>query len=323
MSKNKISISLLALLLMVLSINIGAIYAKPPTDVEPPRMYIIYPPANGAVEGIITMKVNAWDTLNDVLFVKCDIDAINYHKIDYSAPYTFVWDTRTVPNKEYFIRFTASDNAGLNGGIDNNIITRTIKVTVDNGGSPPTVKITSPKNGATVQKKIWIRATATDTAGIKQVEFYINGKLVNIDKTGPYEWLWNTFQYQNQQYFIKARAVDISGNVAVHIIKITVNNPDNIDPRVKITYPSADAVFDPGVKINVRINYWDNKQMVKVEFYFDGSLQETKTDNLGTIGNVWFKLLLPYKNGTHVIKAIGYDAAGNKDFAQVRIFIVG
>lgn len=323
MKKNRLTINILALLLIVLSINIGAIYARPPDDFDPPKMFILYPPANGAVEGIITMQVNAWDELNDVWYVQVDINAINYHKIDYIAPYTFVWDTRTVPNGVYYISFTASDNAGFDGILDNNIITRTIKVTVDNGGTPPTVRITSPTNGATVQKKVMIKATATDTAGIKQVEFYIDNKLVAVDKTGPYEWEWNTFQYINKQYTIKAIAVDLSGNVATHSIMVTVNNLDLVDPTVTILYPGADQIFNPGAKIIVRIKYSDNMQMQKVELYLDGTLIETATQNLGTYGILEFKVLLPYTNGPKILKAIGYDAAGHKDLTQVRIFVMG
>jgi hypothetical protein len=133
MKKNFTRISLLFFFaLLLIPLGFSNVNAKPADDFKPPILIINSPQPNNVLDGVVRMKAFARDLLNDVAFVSCDINKINYHKTDVSAPYIFVWDTRKVSDGVYYIKFTASDNAASHGGIENNIATRTVRVIVDN-----------------------------------------------------------------------------------------------------------------------------------------------------------------------------------------------
>ena len=56
----------------------------------------------------------------------------------------------------------------------------------------PTVKITSPANGATVSSPTTVIATASDKSGISKVEFYVDWNLQAIISAPPYNFVWTT-----------------------------------------------------------------------------------------------------------------------------------
>ena len=63
--------------------------------------------------------------------------------------------------------------------------------------TPPSVSITSVAAGSTVNEMVTITADADDNEGASKVEFYINDELVETDTESPYEYVWNTTEYDN------------------------------------------------------------------------------------------------------------------------------
>lgn len=88
----------------------------------------------------------------------------------------------------------------------------------------PTVNITSPINQSTVGGTITITATATDSAGIAIVDFYVDSKFLGSATTAPYTVSLNTTSLSNGQHTITAIAYDRLGNFAQSVVTITVNN---------------------------------------------------------------------------------------------------
>jgi len=78
--------------------------------------------------------------------------------------------------------------------------------------APPTVIITSPLDGAPLQRKQRIEAQAFDDVAVARVEFYVNGALLATDTTAPYVVYWNTRRAANGPNIIKAVAYDPRGN---------------------------------------------------------------------------------------------------------------
>jgi hypothetical protein len=69
-----------------------------------------------------------------------------------------------------------------------------------------------------------ITANATATAGIAQVEFYINGELVGNDTTAPYSYEWNpiiSFKGLSLSHTITVKAIDTLGQNATASINVT------------------------------------------------------------------------------------------------------
>ena len=77
----------------------------------------------------------------------------------------------------------------------------------------PSVSITSPAEGASLDRKQRIEAQAADNVRVARVEFYANGSLLSVDTSSPYSATWNTQRANKGTNVIKAVAYDSSGNV--------------------------------------------------------------------------------------------------------------
>jgi Bacterial Ig domain/Right handed beta helix region len=90
--------------------------------------------------------------------------------------------------------------------------------------SPLTVSITSPASGATVSGTINVGASATDSARVARVEFYLDNSLQATDTSSPYAWTWNTTSATNRSHTIMAKAYAAAGNAATASVTVTVSN---------------------------------------------------------------------------------------------------
>jgi hypothetical protein len=83
----------------------------------------------------------------------------------------------------------------------------------DRNGVAPTVTITSPDDGTTVIQglPVTVRATATDDVAVSSVSFTVNGQVVLVDTSQPYE---HTFTVPDTgTVLLGAMAADLGGNV--------------------------------------------------------------------------------------------------------------
>ena len=79
--------------------------------------------------------------------------------------------------------------------------------------TPPTVYISSHRSGQTVNEIITITVTTQDNEGISKVEFFIDDSLVLTDTESPYEYDWNTTQYEDlSEHIVKVISYDNSDN---------------------------------------------------------------------------------------------------------------
>ena len=92
--------------------------------------------------------------------------------------------------------------------------------------TPPSIALTSPTSGATyvAPATIPLGATATDSDGIKRVEFYANGAFIGQATTSPYQGTWSGVAAGT--YTLTARAYDTLGGTALSApVQVTVNQP--------------------------------------------------------------------------------------------------
>ena len=79
--------------------------------------------------------------------------------------------------------------------------------------TPPTVSISSHSSGQSVNEIITITVTTQDNEGISKVEFFIDDSLVLTDSESPYEYEWNTTQYEEgSEHIVKVISYDNSDN---------------------------------------------------------------------------------------------------------------
>ena len=78
--------------------------------------------------------------------------------------------------------------------------------------TPPTVSISSPVSGQTVNEVVTITVATQDNEGISRVEFFIDDSLMLTDSESPYQYEWNTTTYDDTSYIVKVISYDTSDN---------------------------------------------------------------------------------------------------------------
>jgi len=202
--------------------------------------------------------------------------------------------------------------------------------------SPPHVEVVFPVGGEVVGGEVLIKWEATDNGEITgiTIKYSPNNGLTwhrivrNTENDG--EYLWNTTGLEDgNEYLIQISAVDEVGNTGKDIsAKFTV---DNSKPSLAIEKPHLGKlyIFDREVlpilgqkaiiigKITIVAQATDELAgIAKVEFYIDGEYkaEDTTTPYEWTWEEKAF--------GTHTVKVIAYDNAGNKKSEEVEIFVI-
>ena len=91
----------------------------------------------------------------------------------------------------------------------------------------PTVSITAPAEGASVQNTITLSADATDDREVVGVQFLLDGSnLGSEDTSAPYTLSWNSTSVANGTHTISARARDSVNQTTSSVVTINVQNTD-------------------------------------------------------------------------------------------------
>ena len=215
-------------------------------DTEAPTVSITAPTAGATVSGTaVTLSANATDN-GSIASVRFRISG-SYDPPDITAaPYTLTWDSTAVTNGPHTITATATDAAG-------NSTDTTINVIVNNGGTNPTVSITSPTEGATVTgSTVSVSAVASDNIGVSGVQFKLDGADLGAEVTAePYTITWDSTTAVDGPHIISAVARDTDGNTTTSTdVNVTVDNTTVILlPDVVVTQLSyANGIFTSTVE---------------------------------------------------------------------------
>ena len=187
-------------------------------------------------------------------------------------------------------------------------------VSAGTGGTatPPSTAITSPVANAVLSGTVSIAATASDAAGVTNVEFDVDGTLLANSTTAPYRASWDTTSAGNGAHTLTTRATDAAGLVGASAgVVVTVNNggppppPDTTPPTIALTSPATGAIVSGSVAITAAAT--DNVGVTRVEFYIDNVLLSATSSSPYSAS--WNSSSA--SNATHTIGARAYDAAGN------------
>jgi hypothetical protein len=172
----------------------------------------------------------------------------------------------------------------------------------------PVVDILSPAAGASVSGNVTVSASATDNVGVVEARLMIDGSVVSVDTSAPYNFDWDTFSWNNGDHSLRVRAVDAAGNYADDVITVTVNNPtqDVTPPVVSIGSPAAGATVNGNVAITATAS--DNVAVAFVEFFVDGIWQGA--DATAPYSHIWDSTQVG--NGVHQITVVAEDTSGNR-----------
>jgi len=175
-------------------------------DQVSPTVAVTAPASGSSVSGTVAINASASDDVA-VLRVELYRDGGVLLGTDPTSPYSLSWDSTTVTPGAHTLYAKAYDQ-------DNVTTSATVSVTVLDA-TPPTVAITSPTNGSTVNKNanVTIAASAGDNVGVARVEIYVGTTLICSDTSSPYSCVWRTPNKAGVVSSLQAKAYDARGNV--------------------------------------------------------------------------------------------------------------
>ena len=158
-----------------------------------------------------------------------------------------LWQTLSAGS--HTITLTVSDGVGPDGTAIVNITVTTAVV-----NTPPTVAISSPLNGSTVQGVVVITGTASDNVNVSSVKVAIDSEAAaNATGTTSWSFSWNTNQskYPNGVHKITVTATDNVGLTATMSINVTVNNTISKPPVKPPEEKKDDTMLYIGIAVVV------------------------------------------------------------------------
>jgi hypothetical protein len=266
---------------------------------DPPSVSITNPGNGATVSGTFDITANAGDD-NGVDQVEFFVDGGSIGTDTNGADgWSVTWNSTSVTDGGHTISATATDTASQTAS-------DSIGVTADNVDEPPSVSITNPADGATVNGTFNITANASDDVGVDQVEFFVDGGSIGIDTNGADGWsiAWNSTSVTDGAHTISATATDTTFQTASDSVGVTVDNVDEL-PSISITNPANGATVSGNVDITA--NAGDDDGVDQVEFFVDGGSIGTDTNGADGWSVAWDSTSVA--DGSHTISATATDSA--------------
>lgn len=194
---------------------------------NPPQVTLTGPGDPNVYPGnTISLSVSATD---DVLLNKVTLtgsggtfnfsDVSNISQKTFSKNYNILLPADLLPGTSINFIATVLDSKG------SSVSGNTVNLNVPDDQNPPVVNITSPANGSEFNHKdvITITADATDDIGMKEVNFYLDGQLLNKDIQAPYSSSYTVPPLENDKVsIIKAEAIDLAGKISFSEVEVTL-----------------------------------------------------------------------------------------------------
>ncbi len=175
---------------------------------------ITAPSAGSTVKGSVLIQTTNNNNVN-VSKVEFYVDDVLKGSSS-SAPFQFTWKTDGLTWGTHALQAKAYDVLNQLMGSSPKV-----NVKVDN---PPSISVTSPANGATLNGTVSIQANASDDQGISRVEFYVDGGKLSEVAASPYTYGWDTTLFSNDFHVLRIVAVDTSSQSSESQITVSVNN---------------------------------------------------------------------------------------------------
>ena len=188
-------------------------------DSEPPVVTIFSPGNGSTVSGSVQVDVSASD--NELVGQVSLYANGNLIGSDTIAPYQFSWDSTGVADGSVILTASATDAAGNQGSSANVSVTVKNQVIVaPTDSAPPTVSISNPGNGATVNGMVTVAVSADDDVAVAKVQLYIDGQLTSSTNASSLSYKWNTRKVKSGSHSIQAIATDTSNktsNISIQV----------------------------------------------------------------------------------------------------------
>jgi len=184
---------------------------------NPPTVALTAPANNstGTIGTPITLSATAADSDGTIASVQFLDGSAPIGAADTSAPYSVNWTPATAGTHTLTAR--ATDNCGV-VAVSAAV---TVSISAPTGDTqPPTVDIAAPAELADeLAGSLQIMATASDTSGVANVEFQVDGVTIANSNTSPYSAVVDTNAYASGQHVLRVRARDTIGNQSAWVTR--------------------------------------------------------------------------------------------------------
>ncbi len=217
-----------------------------PNDSTAPTSVITSPTAGATIplNSLVVISGTASDIGGKVGGVEVSVDGgLTWHPASGRTSWTYSWNTPSVSGSVNIKTRAVDDSLNLEApgaGI-------TVNVGSGSDGTPPTVSMTAPANGATVTgTAVTVSANASDNVGVTSVQFLLDGaSLGSPDTAAPYSMAWNSTTASNGSHTLSARASDAAGNnTTATSVSVTVSN--GVVANTGLLSPTANAAVTSG-----------------------------------------------------------------------------
>jgi hypothetical protein len=153
-------------------------------------------------------------------------------------------------------------------GITDNLGVYVLRLDFTVSDPPPTVTITSPNPGDTVDGIVTIEATASDNigGGISKVDFFVDNTLIGTVTTTPYSYDWDSTTVSNGEHTLRAIATDTISQTDSYAIIVTVNN------GITVLSPNGGENFEVGTSREITWTSSPSVGDVKIEYSNDNGV---------------------------------------------------
>jgi len=271
-------------------------------DFTPPTVALTAPAEGQTVSGTVVLSATASD--NKAVTRVAFFVGTTQVGSDSTAPYSYSYNTRSMPNGAKVLTAKAYD------AVNNMGTSASVNVTFDNDYTPPTVTLTAPGEGETLAGTVAFTATASDTAGISKVVFFAGAITLGTDSSAPYSFSYNTRSMPNGAKVLTAKAYDAWNNVGPSApVNVTFDNDFTV-PTTSITSLGSGSTLSGVVQIDA-IASDDRGSLTKVDFYQGTVLLGTAA----TAPYTWAWDTTKAPIGNHTLKTRAWDGAGNSAYS--------
>lgn len=185
-------------------------------------------------------------------------------------------------------------------------------------GTPPSVQISSPRNGSTLQGKARIQVTASDAGGVADVVLLVDGVPWATDNRSPYQFLLDTNTFSSGNHTLLVRATDVAGNKAERSITATFGQANGFGgASIAFRAPAADATVTGNVLIEATVS--DTDGMAAIEWWINGVAVQTTalTGTTSGVSYLWRGSGVPA--GVYTITLQVIDIRGNRQSGNLTV----
>ena len=251
--------------------------------------------------GVFRFQLSASDQ-NGIGLVRMDVFNLTAN-LPYNAQtgyYEYTLDTLMVEDGTYNLTAFAVDSSGRRTDAPN------LTFMVDN--NPPSVSVSSPRNGDYISGEVLINVTTEDR--------FPGSVVYTVDDSGwvPIDRPLNTTLLSDGEHAIAIRASDLAAHAVVHQVTVFVNN---LAPQVTILEPMEGAHLYGSAAIRV----YSGGSVKKVFFALDNdSFREIFRPIEGSPYTHFIDTAL-LLDGNHTVRARSVDFAGHESDASVVVVV--